>query len=425
MGLIKILHVVHGYAPAVGGTQWMVQNISERLVADYGDEVTVFTTVAYSNAYFRDPRQPAMEPGVEQFNGVTIRRFPVFNRLSWLRLNAARVAHKLRLPGEDWLRGLYFGPIVPGLTRAIAASGADVVMASAFPLLHMYYALWGGERAAIPVVLLGALHPADRWCFDRPTIYQAIRRCAAYVAYTSFERDYLQDRGVSPEHVTVIGAGVNPAVFDNESVRAAGLGIRYRYGWANDDPVVAIVGRQAEHKRIDLALAAMRRVWSFAPAARLLIAGARTDYSSQIDAMLAALPPAERDRVTIVEDFDEADKPIIYNACDLLIHPSERESFGVVFLEAWACGRPVIGARVGAIPTVIDEGRDGLLAAYGDVSAWAQAIERLLARPALRTEMGARGKQKVLDRYTWDVVVRRFREVYLGASQRAKRKVIA
>ena len=252
---MNILHVVHGYAPAVGGTQWMVQNISERLVADYGDEVTVFTTVAYSNAYFRDPRQPALEPGVEQFNGVTIRRFPVFNRLGWLRLNAARIAHKLRLPGEDWLRGLYFGPIIPGLTRAVAESGADVVMASAFPLLHMHYALWGGERAAIPVVFLGALHPADRWCFDRPTIYQAIRRCAAYVAYTSFERDYLRDRGVPPEHITVIGAGVNPAIFDNESVRAAGLGIRYRYGWANDDLVVAIVGRQAEHKRIDLALA--------------------------------------------------------------------------------------------------------------------------------------------------------------------------
>ena len=171
---MKVLHVVHNYAPAVGGTQWMVQQLSERLVAQYGDDVTVFTTVAYSNAYFWDRAQPAMKPGTERLNGVTLRRFPVFNRFGQLRLLIARVGHKLRLPGEDWARGLYFGPLVPGLTTAVATSGADVVMASAFPLLHMHNALAGGKRAGMPVVLFGALHPADPWCFDRKMIFQAI-----------------------------------------------------------------------------------------------------------------------------------------------------------------------------------------------------------------------------------------------------------
>ncbi len=413
---MKILHVVQAYAPSFGGVQLLIQKISERLTAD---QVSVYTTTAYHCQLFLDPRQPAMSPGVEQINGVSVRRFAVFNRLTWLRLNAARIARKLHLPAQDWLRTYYFGPLVPGLARAVAASGADVVVACSFPMLHMHAALRGGRRAGIPVVFIGAIHPIDTWSYGLPIIYRAIRQADAYIALSRFERDFLQERGVPPENITVIGAGVEAAVFDNDAVRAAAQVMRRRYGWG-DDPLVAIVGRQTEYKRIDLALAAMQQVWRSAPAARLLIAGARTDYSAQIDEMLAALSPDERARVTVIEDFDEADKPVLYNACDLLIQPSERESFGIVFLEAWACGRPVIGVRGGAISCVIDKGRDGLLAAYGDVSAWAQAIGRLLANPALRADMGATGRRKVWEHYTWDIVAQRFREVYARACRQAQ-----
>ncbi|MBN1953797.1 MAG: glycosyltransferase family 4 protein [Anaerolineae bacterium] len=407
---MKVLHVVHSYAPAIGGTQLMVQRVSERLAADYGDQVTVMTTVAYGNDYFWDPRQPAMAPGVEEIDGVTVRRFPVFNRLAWLRLNAARVAHKLRLPGEDWLRGLYFGPIVPGMTRAVAASGADVVMASAFPLLHMHYALWGGERANMPTVLFGALHPADRWCFDRPMIYDAIRRCSAYVADSEFERQHLVGRGIDAAKIDVVGVGVDPAPY-----RAAdGAPARQRYG-LGDGPVVAIVAQHLPHKRIDLLVAAMPAVWQRLPTARLLVAGRRTDYSLQLEREIARLPPDQQERIVLVSDFPAEEKAELFAACDVLVLPSSHEAFGIVFVEAWAAGKPVIGSRIGAIPTVIDEGVDGLLVRYGDAGDLARAIAELLADPERRARMGEAGRQKVLRRYTWDVITRRFRDVYLQA----------
>jgi glycosyltransferase involved in cell wall biosynthesis len=404
---MKCLHVIHTYSPSVGGTQWLFQNISERLVSEYGDEVTVFTTTAYTNRLFWDPREPSLPTGEELVNGVNVRRFPVFNRLSWLRLNAARVAHKLRLPGEDWLRGLYFGPIIPGLARAVATDGADIIVASAFPLLHMHTALWGARRAGLPVIFVGGLHPADHWCFDRPMIYRAIRQVDTYIAYTTYERDYLLNRGVSPDRVVVIGPGVNVDAF----VHADGRDIRSRYGWGNA-PVVAIVGQQAEHKRIDLVVAAMRRVWQVLPDARLLIAGTRTPYSAHIDGLLDKLPPEQKKATTVVDDFCEADKPALISACDLLVLPSSHESFGLVFLEAWACGKPVIGARVGAIPSVIDEGVNGLLARYGDENDWARAITELASDSTQQARMGEAGRKKVLAHHTWKTVTARFRSVY-------------
>jgi glycosyltransferase involved in cell wall biosynthesis len=410
---VKILHVVHGYAPAVGGTQWMVQNISERLAAEYGDTVTVFTTVAYSNAYFWDRRQPEMQPGVEQINGVTVRRFSVFNRLGWLRLNVARVAHKLRLPSEDWLRGLYFGPLIRGMTRAVAESGADVVMASAFPLMHMHYALWGGERGGIPTVLFGALHPADKWCFDRPMIYEAVRRCTAYVAYTGFERDYLAQRGVDPDKVTIIGGGVDPDAYQ----RADGPAARRRYGWG-DAPIVAIVAQHLRHKRIDLLIQAMPGVWQRFPEAMLLIVGKRTDYSKHLERLVRAYSPEQQARIVMVSEFSDPEKADLFAACDVFVLPSSHEAFGIVFAEAWACGKPVIGSRICAVPSVIDENVDGLLVRYDDAEDLARAINELLSDPGRRARMGQAGREKVLENYTWDIITGRFRDLYCRVTQR-------
>ena len=404
---MKILHVVHGYTPAVGGTQWMIQNISERLVADYGDEVTVFTTVAYSNAYFWDRKQPAMAPGVARINGVTVRRFPVFNRLGWLRLNIARVAYKLRLPGEDWLRGFYFGPLIRGMTQAVAESGADVVMASAFPLLHMHYALWGGERADIPVALFGALHPVDKWCFDRPMIDDAIRRCAAYVACTGFEREYLAGRGVAPDKVTVVGGGVDQDFYQG----ADGTTARRRYGWG-DAPIVGTVAQHLPHKRIDLLIRAMPEVWERFPEALLLVAGKRTDYSSQLERLVQAYSPRQQAQIFMVSGFSEREKADLFDACDVFVLPSSHEAFGIVFAEAWACGKPVIGSRIGAVPWVIDEGVDGLLVRYDDPNDLACAINALLADPARRERMGQAGLRKVERHYTWDIITARVRDLY-------------
>ncbi len=91
---------------------------------------------------------------------------------------------------------------------------------------------------------------------------------------------------------------------------------------------------------------------------------------------------------------------------------SGAESFGLTFVEAWAAGKPVIGCRSGAIPTVIDEWENGLLVPYQDVPQLAAAILELLTDDRICEQMGRRGKEKTLTQYTWDIAVARFRNVY-------------
>jgi glycosyltransferase involved in cell wall biosynthesis len=404
--VLHILHIVQGYTPAIGGTERLIQKVSEKLVERYGDQVTVFTTIAYNCELFWRRDQPQLPVDTQVINGVTVRRFPVFNRFNEFRRLLAGAAYRYKLPYNDWLRAFYNGPLIPEMSGAVARSGADLVAASSFPLLHMHYALWGGRRAGMPVVFHGGIHTADEFGFNRPMIYRAINQADAYIANTSFERDYLIERGVPAELISVTGVGVDLEPFAG----ADGRLLRNRYGWG-DAPVVAFVGQQVPHKGIDLVLEAVQQLWQEGRNVCLLIAGAKSTYSPIIRSQLQQLPLAQQQRVAILDNFAEEEKPHIFAACDVLAFPSGHESFGIVFLEAWAAGKPVIGLDAGAIPTVVDHGCNGLLV-QRNCEALVDALRQLLDNPELRQVMGANGLRKVKQHYTWDIISDKFRAVY-------------
>jgi glycosyltransferase involved in cell wall biosynthesis len=107
---------------------------------------------------------------------------------------------------------------------------------------------------------------------------------------------------------------------------------------------------------------------------------------------------------------------------DVFAYPSGYESFGIAYLEAWASGKPVIGCRRGAVPSVIEAGRDGLLIDYQDEDMLAEAIIMLLKNPDWACDLGEAGKRKVLMHYTWPKVASRFREVYCEALRERKQR---
>ncbi len=405
---MNVLHVVHGYYPALGGTELLFQRISEGLVARYGDQVTVYTTNGYNPGFFVDPDEPAIPIREdEELNGVRIRRFAVNNRLAPRLVRLQSTAFRHNWPLNDVLRTLYHGPISWPMFAALLRAQADVIAASAFPLLHMYYAAIARRFNRIPLLFHGALHPGDRWSYDRPIIYRAIAACDVYLANTTFERDFLIAKGVPAAKIRIASPGVDPAPF----AAADGMALRRKLGWENA-PVIAFVGQQAAHKGIDVLYQAMRLVWRQMPEARLIVAGGRTVYSPHLDRLLESFSPQEREHIHLVTNFAEEEKAQIFAACDVFVSPSGHESFGITFVEAWAAGKPVIGCRSGAIPAVIDEWEDGLLVPYRDVPQLASAILELLADDALRERLAHRGREKVLERYTWDVAVARFREAY-------------
>jgi len=100
------------------------------------------------------------------------------------------------------------------------------------------------------------------------------------------------------------------------------------------------------------------------------------------------------------------------SASDVLLLPSEQESFGLAALEAMACEVPVIASRVGGLPEVVTDGETGYLSPVGDIGKMAGDAARLLVDHKLRREMGQRARESAITRYRTDVVIPQYIEFY-------------
>ncbi len=109
------------------------------------------------------------------------------------------------------------------------------------------------------------------------------------------------------------------------------------------------------------------------------------------------------------------DESLLSSACaeaTALVLPSEYEAFGLVLLEALAQGTPVVASRVGGIPEIVQDGRNGRLVPPSDVSALAAALRELLSDPRRARAMGEWGRTHTVPRFTWDRVADELAEVY-------------
>jgi glycosyltransferase involved in cell wall biosynthesis len=144
---------------------------------------------------------------------------------------------------------------------------------------------------------------------------------------------------------------------------------------------------------------ALEQLWAQGLRAHLVIGGQPVDEFNHFFKHLSVETQQRIIRLGVVAGQDKQD---LLAATDVLALPSRIDSFGIVYLEAWAYGKPVIGGRAGGVPDVISGQIDGLLVDFGNVPQLAQAIRRLVSDRAEAVEMGARGRAKVEQFYTWD-----------------------
>jgi glycosyltransferase involved in cell wall biosynthesis len=171
-----------------------------------------------------------------------------------------------------------------------------------------------------------------------------------------------------------------------------------------DGATILCVARQYPRKHVADLLRAMPAVRRAVPRARALIAGDGPEHA-RLRALAAELGLSEA--VVFTGALPDDELALLYRQADIFCLPSVQEGFGIVFLEAMACGLPVVATLAAAIPEVVPDRRAGLLVPPGDVAALAHALVELLARPGQRASYGAFGREYV-ERFDWDRVAQLF-----------------
>jgi glycosyltransferase involved in cell wall biosynthesis len=228
------------------------------------------------------------------------------------------------------------------------------------------------------------------------------------VATSSDEIRELLEMGADVARTTVVPCGVDIEHF-NPTGPCEPPGAR---------PRLLALGRLVERKGVADVIRALPGL-----DADLVVAGGPplAELHSDPEAGRLRLMAAElgvEDRVEFRGAVSRSDVPALIRSCDIAVAVPWYEPFGIVPLEAMACGRPVVASRVGGLCDTVVEGRTGLLVPPQDPSALREALSRLLASPALRQQLGAAGLARVRTRYTWDRVARDTESVYRRLAQR-------
>jgi D-inositol-3-phosphate glycosyltransferase len=203
--------------------------------------------------------------------------------------------------------------------------------------------------------------------------------------------------GAAPDRVAVVPCGVDLRRFrplDRADCRRT-LSLDQR-------PLVLYVGRLEPLKGIDILIRAMARLKQ--SEARLLVVGGDAHASSQLRQLTRlAIALGIEDRVTFAGAVEQADLPRYYNAADVCVMPSHYESFGLVAVEAMACGTPVIASRVGGLTTTVEDGKTGYLIPWRYPEPFAEKIDLVLSNERIRDDLGRRARRSML-RFGWERV---------------------
>jgi glycosyltransferase involved in cell wall biosynthesis len=176
-------------------------------------------------------------------------------------------------------------------------------------------------------------------------------------------------------------------------------------------PRLLYVGRFEHRKGIDVLLAAIPAVLAAAPTATFdLIGQDHADYWQH--RFWTENPDISRSQVRFHGKAGTAALLSAYRDCDVFVAPSRYESFGLIYVEAMAWGKPVVGCRAGGIPEVVAEGETGLLAEPGDVTGLRDALIRLCRDGELRARLGRQAREHAAKHFSREVLARRSAALY-------------
>ena len=373
----KILCITNDFGPRAGGIETFVIGLIERL--PYGS-VIVYTSAQESSAPY--DLKWLQDFGVE-----------VVRDKSKILLPTPGVAYCVNaLVRERKITTVFFGAAAPLglLSKGLRRAGVKEIIA----LTHGHE-VWWSKVFPFTLAMKSISRQVNNLTYLGEFTRNAISKSVTKVAAQSMVK---------------IAPGIDTDHFSPQDARA----LRNELG-LTDKKVIVSVGRLVHRKGQDVLIEAMPAIIKDVPEAHILMIG-EGPYRSYLENRVRALEIQER--VTFIGRIQYADLPRYICAGDLFVMPSrsrlaglEVEGLGIVYLEASACGLPVIAGDSGGAPDAVLESQTGLVVDGTSKSEVAAAVVELLLDPDRSRAMGVRGRQWIIQEWRWEIWSARFAEL--------------
>jgi glycosyltransferase involved in cell wall biosynthesis len=424
---LKITYVLPVYWPAVGGCELHTHEVVKRLSGRH--DIRVLTLIdnqqdklshdLWSACILRAPSE------VREYmdHEATVSRLPLTLAEKWLTYPLARMQSPKLSEGVvkflmERLSNFYMGKLIERLKDSdlihcvhggvsflgYASYKASRLLGIPFiytPVLHLYQKDWMKEirkrkNGTQPLVYNPTLHLSPRAWTDHYW-HQLCGEADALIAMTDFEKSFFVGNGISGEKVHRLGVG--PLISEDpapEFLTKHDL---------NHKKFVLFLGRNVETKGLEELLMAAHIVWKECPDVYFFFAGPKEGNSVEI------FEQYEDPRISVLGQISEQEKAALLNSCDVFCMPSREESLGGTFLEAWKCGKPIIGAKIPPVMELNREEKGGFLV-NPIPEEIAEKIIVLFRQPELARRMGEWGRDRVSRLYSWDVITEKLEAVY-------------
>ncbi len=400
---MKILHLIHRTWPYHGGAERYV--IEHALAGKrWGHESVICSTDAWDMSWLVSRSGQHIQRRIDIWNGIEIVRFPVVHPPLQNLFRA--LLRRISPCGQD--RYFYPNPFLPSLHRWLSQDrGFEFIHANAMPLM-LYEGWYHSRKTGSGLVVVPHANAGEK--FRRVSALHYYDGCQKkiflesnfVVAQSNFEKEIFTEIGVPSERIHVSGSGIEPEEFakSNPSAALERLGVK--------SPVVLSLTAHCTDRGTEHIIEACRNLLKRERKFTLVLAGpfledAEENLSSEKD-----LADEFGENLVITGYIGKEDRIDLIAAADIVLLPSRLDCFGIVILEAWVSGKPVIGCWTGGMPNIIEDGENGFLVSWGDVATLTDRIGVLLKNPQLRDSMGGKGRKMVLSTRTWDAVTDRF-----------------
>ncbi len=411
--MTKVLLLSHIFPPAIDGGSRVIYKLGQQFEAKGYDTLYLSSNCSSTDDFTQKKHNT---------NVLMFRSAKVLKKQKYIKLPVYTYIRKplkfinLFIPKKTYfhqlLKVFQKGPIFKFFpfiktTIKIVKFKPDIIVAGPLPTTIVLYAQFfmfiskALMHHSAKVLINSSFHPTDQDFHQLPLI-RSLQSADYLWTLTNFESDYFVNNfKINPKKIILAGNGVDSDfIISNvpKFQRSSALNILF-------------LGSFSAHKRVDLLINSFSSLLkSNAPtlqrskALKLILAGQKTLFYPQIEKTFKSLPPKIKKQIKFVFDFPQDKLTKLIDNCTFLVLPSIQESFGLVLIEAWARGKPVIVSDIPSLSEIVNLSKGGLIFKKDNQADLIKKIKQFIDSPETCRQYGQNGLNYVKTNYTWEKV---------------------